>query len=80
MIPIRNGADSNSPASSSAGLPSRLRRRSQYASAASEIAPSAISAPTASPPSCQTRMPSTTPPIPTTDSSEPTTSTLRSPV
>ena len=48
--------------------------RSHQTSAASATAPSAISAPTASPPSCHTRMPSTMPPMPTTDSTAPTTS------
>ena len=39
-----------------------------------------MSAATDSPPSCQTRMPSTIPPMPTTDSTDPTTSTDRGPV
>ena len=37
-------------------------------------APTAISAPTAPPPSCQTRIPSTTPPMPTAERTAPTTS------
>ncbi len=39
-----------------------------------------INAPTASPPSCQTRMPNTTPPMPTTENRAPTRSMPFSPV
>ncbi len=59
---------------------SRLRRTSHRASSTSATAPSAISRPTSSPPSCQTRIPSTTPPMPTTDRTAPTRSIWREPV
>ena len=61
-----------SAGSSSAALPSRLRRRSQYTRAAIAATPIASSAPTASPPSCQTSTPTTSPPIPITERNAPT--------
>ena len=79
-IPILKCGKLNSPGSSNVGFPWRLRRTSQNASATSPTAPLTMSAATASPPSCQTRMPSTTPPIPTTDSAAPTRSIWRGPV
>ena len=63
-MPILKCGKRNRSGSSNVGLPRRLRRTSQYDSAASPTRPIAISAPTASPPSCQTRMPRTTPPMP----------------
>jgi hypothetical protein len=66
--------------SSNAGLSSRLRLRSHQTSVAIATAPTAMSAPTASPPSCHTRMPSTMPPMPTAESAAPVQSTPRSPV
>ena len=56
---------------------SRLRRTSHRARSTSATAPTAISSPTNSPPSCQTRIPSTTPPMPRTDRTAPTTSIWR---
>jgi hypothetical protein len=63
-----------------AGLPSRLRFLSHQTSEPSATRPSAIRRPTNSPPSCQTRIPSTTPPIPTAERIAPTTSMRLSPV
>ena len=79
-MPSRNRSCLKRSGSSSVGLPSRLRRTSQRASEPSATTPIAIRTPTNSPPSCQTRMPITTPPMPTADSSAPTTSTTRGPV
>ena len=70
----------NRSGSSSVTFDSRLRRTSQRASENSATAPTAISSTTNSPPSCQTRMPSTTPPMPMTDSTAPTLSISREPV
>ncbi len=65
--------------SSSVGRPSRLRRTNHHARAAEhrDGAQHPMRRPTNSPPSCHTRTPSTTPPIPTTESTAPTTSTSR---
>src|SRR3954462_7631539 len=79
-MPSRNRAWRNRPGSSSVGRPSRLRRTSHHASEPRATAPTASRRPTYSPPSCQTRIPITTPPMPTADSTAPTTSTLRGPV
>ncbi len=80
VTPSRKGAEANRSGSSRVGRPRRLVRPSHQTSPAIAAAPSAMSARTASPPSCQTRMPSTMPPIPTTDRAAPTTSTPRGPV
>ena len=80
MIPSRKYFDAKSPASSRAGLPSRLRRTSHQASDPRATTPTAMRTTTASPPSCQTRIPSTTPPMPTAERIAPTTSTPRDPV
>ncbi len=61
-------------------MPARFRRTSHQARSASDTAPIASSAPTASPPSCHTRIPSTSPPMPSTDRTAPTRSMPRSPV
>ena len=79
-IPSRKIFDTNNPASIRAGFPSRLRRTSHQISSAIATAPSTRRAPTASPPSCHTRMLSTMPPIAKTEKIAPTTSTRRSPV
>ena len=79
-IPSRKYFDAKSAASISAGLPSRLRFLSHHASEPSATKPTASSAPTAPPPSSQTRMPSTTPPMPSAERIAPTTSIERSPV
>ena len=80
VTPNRKSFDLNRSGSSSVGLALPLARTSQYTSPAMAAAPSTSSAPTASPPSCQTRMLSTMPPMPTTDRTAPTASTCRSPV
>ena len=80
LTPSRKTFESNSPGSISVGFCSRLRRTSHRTSPPRPMSPTAISAPTDSPPSCHTRMPSTSPPIPTTERAAPTTSMLRSPV
>ena len=67
--PNRNTFDLNRSGSISAALPSRLRRTSHQANEPSATAPTASSAATASPPSCQTRIPRTMPPMPRTDRS-----------
>ena len=79
-IPNLNSLELNKSGSISVGFPARLRRMSQYTSAPIAITPVASSAPTDSPPSCHARMPSTSPPMPTTDSSAPTRSMVRGPV
>ena len=70
----------NRSGSSRVTWPARLRRISHRARTTRATAPTTMSRPTNSPPSCQTRMPSTTPPMPTTDRIAPTTSTWREPV
>ena len=79
-IPRRNIFERNRSGSIRASLPARFRRTSHQASSASDTAPMASSAPTASPPSCHTRMPRTRPPMPKTDRTAPTRSMPRSPV
>ena len=79
-IPMRKFRCLKRAGSRRVGFPCLLRRTSQKASAASITAPIPMMSPTNSPPSCQTRMPSTTPPIPTTESTAPTASILRGPV
>ena len=79
-IPSRKTLEANKPASIRAGFPSRLRRTSHQISSAIATPPTTRSAPTASPPSCHTRMLSTMPPIAKTEKIAPTTSTRRSPV
>ena len=79
-IPDWNSFDRNRVGSSSVGLCWRCRRRSQATRAAMAAAPTAMVAMTHSPPSCQMRMPSTMPPMPTTDNTAPTGSTVRGPV
>ena len=78
--PVVKLGERNRSGSSSVTRFSRLRRTSQRASETSAIAPTTISRTTNSPPSCQTRMPSTTPPMPTTDRTAPTLSISREPV
>ena len=80
VIPSRKILEPNRVGSISAGLPFRLRRTSQVANSAMPITPISNSAATASPPSCHTRMPSTMPPIPSTERTAPIGSTWRSPV
>ena len=79
-IPSRKFGSANRPGSSSTGFPSRLRRTSHQASVPTAAKPIANSAATAPPPSSQTRIPSTIPPIPRAERIAPTTSTRRSPV
>ena len=79
-IPIRKCGNRNRSGSSNVAWPSRLRLTSHQANSASALAPSAMSSTTDSPPSCQTRMPSTTPPMPMTESAAPTASIWRGPV
>ena len=79
-IPNLNSIDLNRSGSMRVGLPSRFRRTSHQAKAASDTTPIARSRATASPPSCQTRMLRTSPPIPSTDRSAPTRSMCRGPV
>src|SRR4026209_2957377 len=78
-MPIANGLNLKTSGSISGAFPCFLRRRSPNTSPASAARPTQIVATTQSPPSCQIRIPSTTPPIPTTDRIAPTTSILRSP-
>ena len=61
-------------------LPLPLAPHEPVGQSASATAPTAISRPTNSPPSCQTRMPSTRPPMPSTERIAPTKSTCRGPV
>ena len=77
--PSTNIFDRNRLGSSSVGFPSRLRLRSHHTSEPSATQPAAMIAATDSPPSCQTRMPSTTPPMPMTDRIAPPASTPRGP-
>ena len=79
-IPSRKCFERNRSGSISVMWPSRLRRTSHQARSPSDAAPVTRNAPTASPPSCQIRIPSTMPPMPRTDRTAPTTSIRRSPM
>ena len=79
-IPAVNNRDRKRSGSISETNPSRLRRTSHQPNPAMATTPTTNSPSTASPPSCQTRMLSTIPPIPTTESTAPVQSTPGSPV
>ena len=79
-MPKRNGLDRNRSGSISVGRSRRRRRTSHVANSPMATAPSTSRAATYSPPSCHTRIPSTIPPMPTTDRVAPTQSTTRGPV
>ena len=80
VTPTLNFGNLKSSGSRTLTFPCRCRLTSQKARAVRAIAPAPMSAPTNSPPSCQTRMPSTIPPMPRTDKPAPTTSRRRGPV
>ena len=80
LIPRRKLADRKRSGSMSVSCPARLRRTSHQASDPSPTTPTARSTPMASPPSCQARMPSTMPPMPSTEKRAPTRSMPRGPV
>ena len=69
--PAGRWTDANRSGSMSVSLPSRLRRTSHQANRTRDTAPMASRAPTAAPPSSHTRMPSTMPPMPSTDRTAP---------